>query len=100
MMPELLDMQAELAILNNDLPATVERLQQAVHMSPNTLRRQIKLIDYAWLNNDSASAQHAVRQIWEIGRYTHTFDAELLWLLASMLSAEAPNNRKLDEVQH
>lgn len=100
MMPELLDMQAELAILNNDLPATVERLQQAVHMSPNTLRRQIKLIDYAWLNNDSASAQHAVRQIWEIGRYTHTFDAELLWQLASMLSAEAPNNRKLDEAQH
>lgn len=99
MMPELLDMQAELAALNNDLPATVDGLKQAVAMSPNTLRRQIKLACHAWLNNDTSTAQHALRQFWEIGRYSSTFDPELLWQLASMLSTATTAKKSLDEAQ-
>ena len=97
MMPELLDMQAELARLNNDLPATVDALQQAVSMSPNTLRRQIKLACHAWLNNDPATAQQAIRQLWDIGRYSSIFDAELLWQLASMLSTATTAQKALHE---
>lgn len=100
MMPELLDMQAELATLNHDLTATVERLQQAVTMSPNTLRRQIKLTCHAWLNNETAVAQRAVRQIWDIGRYTSSFNAELLWQLAAMLSVATPSKKEHEEAQH
>ena len=97
MMPELLDMQAELARLNHDLPATVDALQQAASMSPNTLRRQIKLACHAWLNNDPDTAQQAIRLLWDIGRYSSIFDPELLWQLASMLSTGTAAKKALDE---
>lgn len=100
MMPELRDMQAELAALKNDLPATLDALQQAVTLSPNTLRRQIKLASQAWLNDDIQTAQHALRQCWEVGRHSVSFDPELLWQLASILSQATITQHKLpDEAQ-
>ena len=99
MMPELRDMQAELAALQNDLSATLEALQQAVTLSPNTLRRQIKLASQAWLNGEIHSAVHALRQSWEVGRYSAVFTPELLWQLASMLSRAAETQKLPEEAQ-
>lgn len=99
MMPELRDMQAELAALKNDLPATLDALQQAVTLSPNTMRRQIKLSSQAWLNDDIQTTQHALRQCWEAGRYSATFDPELLWQLASILSQATTQHKLPDEAQ-
>ncbi len=100
MMPELRDMQAELAALHNDLPSMLDALQQAVTLSPNTLRRQIKLASQAWLNGDTPVAIHALRQCWEIGRYSATFDPELLWQLASMLTQVDASQKLPDEALH
>lgn len=99
MMPELRDMQAELAALQNDLPATLDALQEAVTLSPNTLRRQIKLASQAWLNDDISKAQHALRQCWEVGRHSVIFDPELLWQLASILARVTTANKLPDETQ-
>ena len=99
MMPELRDIQAELAALHNDSAATQEALQQAVTLSPNTIRRQIKLASQAWLNNDASSAIHALRQCWENGRYSAIFEPELLWQLASLLTHNSTANKLPDEAQ-
>ena len=99
MMPELRDMQAQLNALNNDVPAMLDALQQAVNLSPNTLRRQVNLASQAWCNADLPTAQHALRQCWEVSRYSATFDPELLWQLASMLSQASSNNRLPEEAQ-
>lgn len=99
MMPELRDMQAELAALQNDLPNTLDALQQAVTLSPYTLRRQIQLASQAWLNHDLATAQHALRQCWEVGRHSAAFDPELLWQLAATLSQPAIKHKLPDEAQ-
>lgn len=99
MMPELHDMQAELAALQNDLPAMLNALQEAVTLSPNTLRRQIKLASQAWLNNDNKTAIHALRQCWEVGRHSTMFDPELLWQLASMLAQGSDTAKLPDEAQ-
>lgn len=99
MMPELRDMQAELAALKNDFPAALDALQQAVTLSPNTMRRQIKLASQAWLNGDIQTAQHALRQCWEVGRHSATFDPELLWQLASILSQATTTHKLPDEAQ-
>lgn len=96
MMPELRDMQAELAALQNNPAGMLDALQQAVTLSPNTLRRQIKFASQAWLQGDTLAAIHALRQCWEIGRYSSTFDPELLWQLASMLT-QAASTAKLPE---
>lgn len=100
MMPELRDIQASLAANNNDLPAMQEALQQAVALSPNTVRRQIRLASHAWLNNDHKVAAHAIHQCWEVGRYSATFDPELLWQLASILTQSAGDRRMPDDAQH
>lgn len=99
MMPEFRDMQAELDALKNELPATLDALQQAVTLSPNTLHRQIKLASQAWLNGDTQTALHALRQCWEVGRHSVTFDPELLWQLASILSQATSNHKLPDEAQ-
>ena len=99
MMPEFRDMQAELAAIRNDQPTALDALQQAVILSPNTLRRQIKLASQAWLNGDIQTAQHALRQCWEIGRHSVSFDPELLWQLASILSQTTTSNKLPDEAQ-
>lgn len=99
MMPELRDMQAELAVLKNDLPATLDALQHAVTLSPNTMRRQITLASQAWLNDDIQTAVHALRQCWEVGRHSATFDPELLWQLVSILSQAATHHKLPDEAQ-
>lgn len=99
MMPELHDMQAELATLQNDVATTLSELRQAVALSPNTLRRQIKLASQAWLNGETQIALHALRQCWEVGRYSAIFDPELLWQLASILSQTTTSNKLPDEAQ-
>ena len=53
----------------------------------------------AWLNGQPDVAVYALRQIWEIGRYSVAFDAELLWQLASML-AKAGNGRSTEDIQN
>lgn len=98
MMPELRDMQAELGALKNDVPATLDALQQAVTLSPNTLHRQIRLASQAWLNDDITTAQHALRQCWEVARHSIAFDPELLWQLASILSQTT--SHKLPDEAH
>lgn len=100
MMPELCDMQAELAALQQDLPAVQAALQQAVELSPNTLRRQIALARQAWLNNELDIPAHALRQCWEVGRYTTVFDPELLWQLASILAQGAGTRRLPEDAEH
>lgn len=99
MMPELRDIQAELAALQNDSATTQDALQQAVTLSPNTIRRQIKLASQAWLNNDTAAALHALRQCWENSRYSAIFEPELLWQLASILAQKITTPKWPDEVQ-
>jgi len=100
MMPELHDIQAALAAQQNNLPAMQEALQQAVALSPNTVRRQINLASQAWLNNNLDVAANAIKQSWEIGRYSATFDPELLWQLSSMLTQAAGERRMPDDAQH
>lgn len=99
MMPELRDIQAELAALQGDRPATLEALQHAVTLSPNTLRRQTKLASQAWLNDDTQTALHALRQSWELARYSASFDHELLWQLASILTRATTTAKLPDEAQ-
>lgn len=99
LMPELHDIRAALSARENDLPAVVQSLQRAVSLSPNTVRRQIMLARQAWLNGQPDVAVYALRQIWEIGRYSVAFDAELLWQLASML-AKAGNGRSTEDIQN
>lgn len=98
LMPELHDIRALQAMRSDDLPATVQSLQKAVGMSPNTVRRQIALIAHAWLNRQPEIAVYAVRQVWEIGKYSVAFDPELLWQLASML-LEGGTNRSTEEAR-
>ena len=99
LMPELHDIRAALSAQENDLPAVVQSLQRAVSLSPNTVRRQIMLARQAWLKGQADVAVYALRQIWEIGRYSVAFDAELLWQLASML-AKAGNSRSSEDSQN
>lgn len=100
MMPELHDMQAALAAQQNDLPAMQDALQKAVALSPNTVRRQIMLANQSWLNNNSDIAAYALRQCWEVGRFSAAFDPELLWQLASILIQAAGERRMPDDAQH
>lgn len=90
LMPELYDIQAQMYANENDLKSMVRALQQAVALSPNTLRRQISLAQHAWLAGEKDIAAHAIRQCWENGRYSIAFDVELLWQLSSILLT---NNR-------
>lgn len=99
MMPELRDAQAELAALQNDPVAAQRALQQAVELSPNTLRRQSALACQAWLNNDRDTALRALRQCWEVGRYSPAFNGELLWQLAAVVAGGAAE-RLPEEAQH
>lgn len=99
LMPELHDIRAELAARNHDLPAVVQSLQQAVSLSPNTVRRQIALSRQAWLNGQADVAVYALRQLWEVGRYSVAFDPELLWQLACMLVREG-SGRRFDDTEH
>lgn len=85
LMPELHDIRAELAVRNKDLPEAQAALQHAVSLSPNTVRRQIALARLAWINDHTDLALQALRQCWEVGRHSIAFDAEIVWLLASML---------------
>ena len=103
MMPELHDIRAELANLQNDFVGAFEALKEAVALSPNTLRRQVNLARHAWLSGDNKTAQLALRRCWEVARYAVTFDAELLWLHASILaqaSAESTQTRLPEDVEH
>lgn len=99
LMPELHDIRATQAAHANDLAVMVQSLQQAVALSPNTVRRQIALARYAWLAGQPDVAAHALRQCWEIGRHSIAFDAELLWQLASILLA-GNKGRAADEAQN
>lgn len=90
LMPELHDIRAEMHASENDLQGMVTSLRQAVSLSPNTLRRQIALVQHAWLAGQADVAAQAIRQCWKIGRYSIAFDPELLWQLCSMLLV---NNR-------
>lgn len=96
LMPELHDIRAELSARNNDLPAVVQSLQQAVSLSPNTVRRQIALSRQAWLNDQADVAMYALRQVWEHGRHSVAFDPELLWQLVSML-LRSGSGRRVDD---
>lgn len=100
MLPELHNIQADLAAQHNDSTAMQEALQQAANLSPNTVHRQIKLACHAWLNTDYDTAIQALRQCWEIGRYSTAFNPELLWQLASILAHTADPRRMPDEAQH
>ena len=103
MMPELHDIRAELAALQNDFVGTLDALREAVALSPNTLRRQINLASQAWLSGDHRAAQLALRRCWEVARYAVSFDPELLWLQASILaqgSVESTQTRLPEDVEH
>src|SRR5699024_2655919 len=103
MMPELHDIRAELAALQNDFVGTLDALREAVALSPNTLRRQINLASQAWLSGDHRTAQLALRRCWEVARYAVSFDPELLWLQASILaqgSVESTQTRLPEDVEH
>ena len=53
----------------------------------------------AWLNGQVDVAVHALRQCWELGRYSISFDVELIWQLVSIL-LETGSGRVSDDIQH
>lgn len=100
MLPDLHDIQANLAARRLDLVQEQQSLEKAVSLSPNNIRRQIRLAHQSWLNNQPEIATHALHQCWEIGRYSPIFTPQLIWQLASMLAASASTPRQNEEVNH
>ncbi len=93
MLPDLHDIQANMAARQLDLANEQQALEKAVALSRNNIRRQIRLAHQSWLNNQPEIAIYALRQCWEIGRYSPIFTAQLIWQLASILASTAVNAR-------
>lgn len=84
LMAELHDIKAEQWAEQGNGSEVLAALQHAVSLSPNTIGRQMLLARQAWLGGRSDLAVHALRQCWEIGRYSMRYSAEALWQMLAM----------------
>lgn len=98
LMAELHDIKAE-QWAEQDRPQDIQAaLQHAVSLSPNNIGRQILLSRHAWLNGRADIAVHALRQCWEIGRYSMRYTPEALWQMLAM-QIEGANSGRSDDLK-